>query len=80
MNELIDDIAFQAGCNKHLYHDPKHSDLDGFIISQEILDKFAKLIIQECVKVAKRTGSLNESDFEGEMIADAIKEHFGIKE
>ena len=36
-------------------------------------EKFAQLIVRECAKVSERTGSLNEADFEGEMIADAIK-------
>jgi hypothetical protein len=40
--------------------------------------KFAELIVRECAKVSERTGALNEADFEGEMIADAIKEHFGV--
>lgn len=41
--------------------------------------KFAELIVRECAKVSERTGALNEADFEGEMIADAIKEHFGVE-
>ena len=42
-------------------------------------EKFAELIVQECAEVSKRTGLLNQADYEGEMIADAIKEHFGIQ-
>lgn len=42
--------------------------------------KFAELIVRACAKVSERTGSLNEADFEGEMIADAIKEYFGVLE
>ena len=41
--------------------------------------RFAELIVRECAKVSERTGALNEADFEGEMIADALKEHFGVK-
>ena len=43
-------------------------------------EKFAELIVRECADVAQRTGKLNASDFVGGMIADAIKEHFGVKE
>lgn len=41
---------------------------------------FAELIVRECARVSERTGALNGADFEGEMIAAAIKEHFGVKE
>ena len=43
------------------------------------LENFVNSIVQECARVAIRTGSLNESDFEGEMIADALKEHFVVE-
>lgn len=46
---------------------------------EEDLQKFAELIVRECAKVSERTGALNEANFEGEMIADAIKEHFGVE-
>ena len=51
MNERIDEIAFLAGCNIHMYRNPKHPDLNGWIISQEVLDKFAELIVQECASI-----------------------------
>ena len=43
-------------------------------------EKFAELIVRECADVAQRTGKLNASEFVGGMIADAIKERFGVKE
>ena len=42
--------------------------------------KFAELIVRECAEVSERIGILNGANFEGEMIADAIKEHFGVEE
>lgn len=45
----------------------------------EWAEKFAELIVKECARVAERTGALNDADFEGEMIADAVKEHFGVE-
>ena len=43
--ELIDDIAFNAGCYKHKYCNPAHPDLEGWIINQDSLERFASLII-----------------------------------
>ena len=67
MNERIRELAEQQGLTGPNY----------FISGQE-LEKFAELIVRECAKVSERTGALNEADFEGEMIADAIREHFGV--
>ena len=54
---------------------------NGFVtLTDEEMVKFAELIVRECAKVSERTGALNEADFEGEMIAGAIKEHFGVEE
>lgn len=44
------------------------------------LEKFAELIVKECARVSERTCGLIVDDFEGEMIAAAIKEHFGVEE
>jgi len=68
MNERIRELALQAGAQGIVNRD--------FIN----IEKFAELIVQECAKVSERTGALNEADYEGEMIADAIKEHFGVRE
>ena len=64
MNERIKQLAREAG----FYANP---DVEKF-------EKFAELIVRECAKVSERTGALNQADYEGEMIADAIKEHFGV--
>ena len=64
MNERIKELAREAG----FYANP---DVEKF-------EKFAELIVRECAKVSERTGALNQADYEGEMIADAIKEHFGV--
>lgn len=46
--------------------------------THEELERFAAMIVRECVEISKRTGILNGAQFEGEMIADAITERFGI--
>ena len=78
MNKRIRELAEQATENKwklnRYMSDPV---FDGCELDTE---KFAEMIVRECAKVSERTGALNEANFEGEMIADAIKEHFGVEE
>lgn len=73
MNERIDELAFAAGCHRHKYWDPKHPDLEGFIINQAALDKFAELIVKECANYAEYQLQI------GGFKADKIKEHFGVE-
>lgn len=67
MNERIKELAEQCVGDR-----PYNNSFD--------YEKFAELIVRECARVSERTGALNEADVEGEMIADAIKEHFGVEE
>lgn len=86
--ERIDELAFVAGCHRHKYWDPKHPDLEGFIISQAVLDKFAGLIVRECLdciaKVHKTeyTKEFNEGYTLGvERCFYKIEDHFfGVEE
>jgi len=77
LNKRIRELAEQATKDKwklnRYMSDPV---FDGCELDTE---KFAELIVRECAKVPERTGALNEANFEGEMIADAIKEHFGVE-
>lgn len=70
MNKQIENLYNQ--CFVILEHDTPNTGFDA--------NKFAEMIVRECARVSERTGSLNEADYEGEMIADAIKEHFGVEE
>ena len=45
--ERIDELAEQTGCTRHLYWDPNHPDLEGWIIGRGVLDKFAESIVRE---------------------------------
>ena len=72
MNEEIDELAFQAGCTKHSYHDPAHPDLDGFIIHQTVLDKFAESIVRKCMELGDK--ALQDGKWPGDVIAT----HFGV--
>jgi hypothetical protein len=82
MNERIDELAFQSGITQHSYSNPKHPDLDGFIVSQEKLEKFAELIVKECIdQISVNHDPNSDWDWEvsrGHAIA-IIKEHFGVE-
>ncbi len=51
MNDRIDDLYFESGITQHSYSNPEHPDLDGFIVSQEKLDRFAELILKDIDKI-----------------------------
>ncbi len=68
MNERIRELAHEAGLPTY---NPQGIPTK--------LEKFAELIVRECARVSERTGALNEAEYEGEMIADAIREHFGVE-
>jgi hypothetical protein len=88
MNERIDELAFQSGITQHSYSNPKHPDLDGFIVSQEKLEKFAKLIVEECAELidnkeiitaAQTYDEVFVAKFDTkELCAKQIREHFGV--
>jgi len=82
MNERIDELAFQSGITQHSYSNPKHPDLDGFIVSQEKLEKFAELIVRECIAVLNNRfmGDMNREDLEVRRCIADVKQHFGVEE
>ena len=43
-------------------------------------DKFAELIIKECIEVANKNRTVMEIKTNTQLTADAIKEHFGVEE
>jgi len=80
MNKRIYDLATRAGayCETYLYGgDPKPPVLDSMN-----LEKFAELIVQDCIKVlnSRFMGDLNREDMEVRRCVDDIKKHFGIEE
>ena len=48
-------------------------------LSQEVDEKFAELIVRECVERIKRVGILEDIENETDMVVNAVKEHFGVK-
>ena len=73
MNERIRDLASQALVRAFAVYmyDPKGT------LDSAVLEKFAELIAYECMDIA--LGSSHREDDMGAIIANKIKEHFGIK-
>ena len=73
MTQEIIEIARKAGCFE------KHQV---FYFTQQDLEAFAKLvaelIVRECVDIADET-ALGDTTY-GWMVANRIKEHFGVEE
>ena len=76
MNERIKQLAEQAGLE--FTYDPTETPMRVFVEAWgEDLEKFAELIVRECA------GLINSMDHSSQYfphVADAIKEHFGVKE
>ena len=47
---------------------------------QEFEQKFAELIVEECVDIANKNRTAMEMDRNTHLTADAIKQHFGVEE
>lgn len=71
MNERIKQLAGQAGAI-HIHGKPKDRALVGY----DNIEKFAELIVAECIQVAMRS----VSDDEPKEAWYLIQEHFGVKE
>jgi hypothetical protein len=73
MNERIQELAEQAWNyvdNQNPYASDEH---------EMFQEKFAELIVKECVSRILRLGILEDIEIESDMIADAVLEHFGIE-
>jgi hypothetical protein len=66
MNKRIKELAEQF----NLEIDPAHPDHN-----QKVLEKFAELIVRECVDKMEY-----EDSFYGQWMGRVIKEHFGVNE
>lgn len=65
MNERIKELAEQAG---------ECADFETVLCTNEFLENFAELIVQECVNV------LHDNELWNRHISHALKEHFGVEE
>lgn len=64
MNERIKDLYIQALC--------EYEDANGVFIPPDFVEKFAELLIRECIAV-------HEDDYGVDIIGDVLKEHFGVE-
>jgi hypothetical protein len=80
MNERIKELAREAGA--------VFTDVHAVSLLDDEIEKFAELIVRECMKVAvfKDSGYMHTADVAGYMAAGRstaarmIKEHFGVEE
>ena len=80
MNEQIKELVKHAGLNIDGYGYPIWGCLDGEKAKKEFLEKFAELIVHECIDILeKRVYLATREDGEQEYIDVVLLEHFGIE-
>lgn len=82
MNERIKLLALQAVqlvADEHTNGDESRLNTDSYHVKDLIQEKFAELIVGECVSVG-RTAFLNDHSTVPVFPAEKIKEHFGVEE
>ena len=83
MNERIRQLAEQVGAVQNVLAMGRH---DGVLFTVFELEKFAELIIQECMACSTWVGKVNENVKEpgpihtAHAINQRIKKHFGVEE
>jgi hypothetical protein len=82
MNERINDLRLEAGISR--LHEVPYMvavNKEGELIEPlEGLQKFAQLIVQECIHVAYNKMAIQKLDgIRPSVVCDAIKEHFGVE-
>ena len=81
MNERIRELALDAGLLNYVDHEtPRHYFINGHA-EQEEVEKFAELIVQECIDTVKKRfmGDLNREDMEVKRCIEDLKKHFGVE-
>jgi len=72
VNERFIKLALSAGLLNYVDHEtPRHYFIHGHA-EQEDVEKFARIIVFECIKIAVFKGDKET--------AKAIKEHFGVEQ
>jgi uncharacterized protein YutE (UPF0331/DUF86 family) len=81
MNERFIKLALDAGLLNYVDHEtPRHYFINGHA-EQEDVEKFAQLIVQECIDTVKKRfmGDLNREDMEVKRCIEDLKKHFGVE-
>ena len=92
MNERIQQLAEQAGEYVNaVYTPPVRSKTPGKIWedghigwNEQFKEKFAQLIVEECVQAIQNEGQtykhLDAGEFQANNFSQAVKQHFGVEE
>ena len=83
MNERIKELAEQAGCkvmDDGEWYIPSATGLEKIVYTKGIgLEKFAELIVAECIQVGGPEDSYTDEWFKAKVDSvQKIKEHFGV--
>lgn len=76
MNKRIEELALEVFSFKYKT-DPNELNPGHHM---DHLHKFAELIVRECIDNIRRVGILEDIENETDMVVNAVKEHFGVKE
>ena len=80
MNQRIIELALDAGLLNYVDNEtPRRYFIDGRADLEEV-EKFAELIVQECIGVVNKRymGDNNREDFEVRRCVEDLKKHFGV--
>jgi hypothetical protein len=77
MNERIQDLWDKAAKSTAAYPSGQNNSWETQV---NFMDRFAELIVRECIDNVRRVGILEDIESETDMVANSIKEHFGVKE
>ena len=80
-DDIVEQLAFLSGCHQH---ELCNGNPSGWIIPDEVLRRFAELIVQECAMLCRQEGE-NKFNNVWEQVrakcdAQMILEHFGVEE
>jgi len=78
MNERIRKLAKQAGFGLHRDGEIYTSRLEHLPITEDI-EKFAELIVRECIDIVSPY-AIRMENFDGGHPIDDLKKHFGVEE
>ena len=82
MNERIRQLALNAGIGFTLWDDSGREMIDNYT-PEEYLEKFAQLIVQDCLAQVDKVDTMLDDDKEKTGVAWvglAIAKHFGVEE
>ena len=79
MNERIQQLAEQAGLSEGVFtrHDGVPCDLKGYSMLPEQMQKFAELLVRECLQVINQPNGVGDDDVI--RISRDVKKHFGVE-